>query len=160
MRELLSLERSCTVSSAKREWCFGREPRQGRKNALALIQRFGLTFPTLLDPEGKLAETYDPPEDAEQRMSWTRPVWCATSTLVLTAPPTWRGYRSRITTSKSVRSTLGRALRLLPARGGAAAIIDFYEQPKDRRSPSPAARRRRSGTESAKAPHADVGFGM
>lgn len=33
-----------------------------RKNALALIQRFRLTFPTLLDPEGKAAEAYDPPK--------------------------------------------------------------------------------------------------
>lgn len=33
-----------------------------RENALEMVKRFGLTFKVLLDPEGKVAELYDPPK--------------------------------------------------------------------------------------------------
>ena len=62
MRELPELEKLHRQLSKAGVVFLGVNLDKERKNALALIQRFGLTFPTLLDPEGKLAETYDPPK--------------------------------------------------------------------------------------------------
>lgn len=33
-----------------------------RQNAVEMVKRFGLTFKVLFDPEGKVAELYDPPK--------------------------------------------------------------------------------------------------
>lgn len=62
MRELPELEKLHRQLSSAGVVFLGVNLDRERKNAVALVKRFGLTFPTLLDPEGKVAETYDPPK--------------------------------------------------------------------------------------------------
>lgn len=62
MRELPELEKLHRQLGAAGVVFLGVNLDKERKNAQALVARFGLTFPTLLDPEGRVAESYDPPK--------------------------------------------------------------------------------------------------
>lgn len=62
MRELPELEKLHRQLSKAGLAFLGVNLDKERKNALALVKRFDLTFTVLLDPEGKVAEVYDPPK--------------------------------------------------------------------------------------------------
>ena len=62
MRELPELEKLHRQLSKEGVVFVGVNLDKERKNAEALVKRFGVTFPVVHDPDGKLAEVYDPPK--------------------------------------------------------------------------------------------------
>lgn len=62
MKELPELEKLAQQLQGRDIVFVGINIDREKKNALDLVSRFKLTFPVLLDPEGKVAERYDPPK--------------------------------------------------------------------------------------------------
>ena len=62
MKELPELEKLAQQLKGRDIVFIGINIDREKKNALELVNRFKLTFPVLLDPEGKVAERYDPPK--------------------------------------------------------------------------------------------------
>jgi peroxiredoxin len=62
MKELPELEKLAQQWKGRDVVFVGINLDREKKNALDLVNRFKLTFPVLLDPEGKTAERYDPPK--------------------------------------------------------------------------------------------------
>ena len=62
MRELPELEKLHRQLAAAGVAFVGVNLDKERKNAEALVKRFNLTFKVLLDPEGKVADAFDPPK--------------------------------------------------------------------------------------------------
>lgn len=62
MKELPELEKLAQQLKGRDIVFVGINIDREKKNALDLVSRFKLTFPVLLDPEGKVAERYDPPK--------------------------------------------------------------------------------------------------